>query len=33
VRSGTVTQFWADREEERTLLGKQEKDTGEKAEK
>lgn len=30
VRSGVVTQFWADREEQATLLGKKEKDTGEK---
>ena len=30
VRSGMVTQFWADREERATLFGKDEKDTGEK---
>jgi hypothetical protein len=30
VRSGVVTQFWADHEEQNTLFGKREKESGEK---
>lgn len=31
-RSGVITQLWADREEEKTLLGRKESDKGEKSE-